>query len=178
MINKTHRMKRWVFRVIVGVLMVTSLGILAIGLTIVPPITGRVTDAVTGEPITGVHVALEIERFEGWASHTEVHAVAVTGDSGRFWLRPFVGWSIMGIGRSWVIVNHAPDRIGRVLACGERGALPPAFHANGRRRQQQELFSRHALVREPLRSHDVLGTHVHQHALVVVQFDSFAPGTE
>jgi len=101
-------MRRWVVRLVVGFLVVISLAILAFGLHIVPPIAGRVTDAVTGAPIAGVQVALEVERYEA-STHVDAHPVAVTGDSGRFWLGPFVAWAIMGIGDSWVIVNHAPD---------------------------------------------------------------------
>jgi hypothetical protein len=49
---------------------------------------------VTGAPIAGVQVALEVERYEA-STHVDAHSVAVTGDSGRFWLGPFVAW------RSW-----------------------------------------------------------------------------
>jgi hypothetical protein len=50
----------------------------------IPSISGRVADAVTGEPVTGVNVALHARRYEGFSVYTILNDDKLTGQSGDF----------------------------------------------------------------------------------------------
>jgi hypothetical protein len=50
----------------------------------VPPIGGRVVDAVTAKPIQGISLTLQISTYEGFSVHTEVKTVARSDPSGKF----------------------------------------------------------------------------------------------
>ncbi len=51
---------------------------------IIPPVTGRVVDSVTGKPIQGILLTLQISTYEGFSVHTEVKGTATSDLSGRF----------------------------------------------------------------------------------------------
>jgi hypothetical protein len=100
-----------------------AVAILYAGTAFVPPISGRVVDAFTGEPIEGIAVTLEYTRFHGLGPTTTVaYAQAITGRSGRFWLKPLVGWSGLvfpAIGEHWLTVNHVHHEIDGSFSAAE-----------------------------------------------------------
>jgi hypothetical protein len=51
---------------------------------IIPPVTGRVVDSVSGKPIQGILLTLQISTYEGFSVHTEVKGTATSDLSGRF----------------------------------------------------------------------------------------------
>ena len=107
--------RRWLLRGVFAIVGLIALAILYAGTAFVPPISGRVVDAVTGEPIEGIAVTLEYTRYHGLGPTTTVaYAQATTGSSGRFWLKPLVGWSGLlfpAIGEHWLTVNHVHDTL-------------------------------------------------------------------
>lgn len=50
----------------------------------IPTITGWVVDAVTGKPIQGISLTLQISTYEGFSVHTAVKSVGSSDSSGRF----------------------------------------------------------------------------------------------
>lgn len=50
----------------------------------IPPVTGRVVDAVTARPIQGISLTLQISTYAGFSVHTEVKSAASSDSSGRF----------------------------------------------------------------------------------------------
>jgi hypothetical protein len=53
---------------------------------VIPPLTGRVVDAITGKPIPNIRLTLQISTYKGWSVHSEAHATTTTGASGWFFL--------------------------------------------------------------------------------------------
>jgi hypothetical protein len=104
--------RQWLFPAAATLSAFVGMLLLLVAFLIIPPITGRVTDAVTGEALAGVNVTFGIERYEGFgAAPTVVHDVAVTRPSGRFWLRPFFRWRgfpLPDFGEYWLAVNQDP----------------------------------------------------------------------
>jgi hypothetical protein len=51
---------------------------------VIPPVTGRVVDAVTVRPIQDISLTLQISTYEGFSVHTEVKSAATSDFSGSF----------------------------------------------------------------------------------------------
>src|SRR5256885_2283238 len=51
---------------------------------VILPVSGRVVDGVTGMPIQGISLTLQISTYEGFSVHTEVKNTATSNLSGRF----------------------------------------------------------------------------------------------
>jgi hypothetical protein len=82
---------------------------------VIPPVSGRVADAVSGNPIGGIALTLQISTYEGFAVRTEVKSTATSSESHSFTL---AGWnhpaeSPLGEIRSyWLTVNEGFKAIG------------------------------------------------------------------
>lgn len=80
---------------------------------LIPPVGARVVDAMTGEPIGGVSVTLEIHRFGGG---TDVIHSATSGHQGWFFLDGWFQWSgefFKHVESSWLAVNEGYGDSGR-----------------------------------------------------------------
>ena len=51
---------------------------------VILPVSGRVVDAITGMPIQGMSLTLQISTYEGFSVHTEVKNTATSNHAGRF----------------------------------------------------------------------------------------------
>ena len=107
-----------------------ALIVLAGATRIVPPIFGRIVDAVTKEPVQGVLVTLEYTRHHGLGpTATVVHSQATTNRWGWFWLMPAIGWSqqlalvMPSIGERWLTINQVPADGSGSFAAAEVSAL-------------------------------------------------------
>jgi hypothetical protein len=107
-----RRLVSWLIAVAATLSSVVGIAILLLLYRIVPPITGRVTDALTGDAIAGVNVTFEMNRW-GWGSQQPfLHDVSSTRPSGRFWLSGFFRWQgapIPNYGDYWLTVNQVPE---------------------------------------------------------------------
>jgi hypothetical protein len=95
--------------VLVSILLCVFLFFQYFVLRTVPPICGQVVDAVTGEPIRDVSVALNISYYEAWAPHRELKGRATTNSLGWFLLPPAfhqVGFPLTMFGGYWLTVNQ------------------------------------------------------------------------
>jgi len=74
---------------------------------VIPPVNGRVVDAVTGKSVRGVGLTLGSSSYEGWSVNTEVNHCATTGVFGWFFLLGGLSWRVLPTQfRSyWVTVN-------------------------------------------------------------------------
>ena len=121
---------RWTRRVLLGLPAALALLVLAAATRMVPPIFGRIVDAVTGEPVRGVVVTLESTRYHGLGpTETVLHSEATTNRWGWFWLMPAIGWSplltlvVPGMGAPWLTINQAPPDGGGSFSAAEVSAL-------------------------------------------------------
>jgi len=82
---------------------------------VIPPVTGRVVDAVSGKPIGGIALALQISTYEGFSIHTEVKSTAMSSESQSFSL---AGWNhpaaspLDEIRSYWLTVNEGFETTG------------------------------------------------------------------
>src|SRR5262249_15391699 len=82
----------------------------------IPSVTGHVMDAVSGKPIGGVALALQISTYHGFSVHTEVKSTATSGLSGSFSL---AGWNhpartaLDEIRAYWLTVNEGFEATGQ-----------------------------------------------------------------
>jgi hypothetical protein len=121
---------RWTRRVLLGLPAALALIVLAAATHIVPPIFGRIVDAVTGEPVRDVVVTLESTRYHGLGStETVLHSQATTNRWGWFWLMPTIGWSqslalvVPTMGGPWMTINQIPVDGSGSFAAAEVSAL-------------------------------------------------------
>jgi hypothetical protein len=82
---------------------------------VILPVSGRVADGVTGKPIQGISLTLQISTSEGWSVHTDVKNTANTNVSGRFSLAGAVHpatspWD--EIRSYWLTVNEGFEETG------------------------------------------------------------------
>ncbi len=84
---------RWAWYVLLVLLVAISLvaGLYTyVFVRLVPPISGEIVDAITGKPVPGMSVCLQVDS-DGWGEHEVIRKeIIVTGDSGRFFFRPSV----------------------------------------------------------------------------------------
>jgi hypothetical protein len=120
---------RWTRRVLLGLPAALALIVLAAATHIVPPIFGRIVDAVTREPVRGVLLTLEY-RYHGLGStETVLHSQATTNRWGWFWLMPAIGWSqylalvMPTMGEHWLTINQVPADGSGSFAAAELSAL-------------------------------------------------------
>jgi hypothetical protein len=82
---------------------------------VILPVSGRVVDGVTGMPVEGVSLTLQISTYEGFSVHTEVKNTATSNRAGRFSL---VGTShpatspLDQIRSYWLTVNETSEETG------------------------------------------------------------------
>ena len=82
---------------------------------VIPPVTGRVVDAVSGKPIGGIALTVQISTYEGWSIHTEVKSTATSSESQAFSL---AGWNhptaspLDEIRSYWLTVNEGFEATG------------------------------------------------------------------
>lgn len=82
---------------------------------VILPVSGRVVDGVTGKPIEGMSLTLQISTSEGFSVHTEVKSTATSNHAGRFSLAgashpaasPLDQWSY------WLTVNEGFEETGQ-----------------------------------------------------------------
>jgi hypothetical protein len=77
---------------------------------VIPPVTGRVVDAVTGKSIRGVRLTLEMSHYEQWSVYSEVNGSAKSGAIGWFFLFGTLRWRGLPLstaGPYWLTVNEA-----------------------------------------------------------------------
>jgi hypothetical protein len=82
---------------------------------IIPPVTGRVVDSITGRPIQGISLTLQISTYEGFSVHTDVKSTATSDFSGRFSLAAAIHQTESPFDRIrayWVTVNDGFDATG------------------------------------------------------------------
>jgi hypothetical protein len=75
---------------------------------VVPPVLGRVVDAVSGKSIRGVRVTLEMSHYQGWSVNTELHDNAKSGIFGWFFLSGALRWRglpLPNFRSYWMTVN-------------------------------------------------------------------------
>ena len=83
---------------------------------VILPVSGRVVDGVTGMPIQGISLTLQISTYEGLSVHTEVKNTATSNLSGRFSLAgaSHPGTSPLDQIRSyWLTVNEVLEATGQ-----------------------------------------------------------------
>jgi hypothetical protein len=83
---------------------------------VVPPVTGRVVDAVTAASIPGISLTLQISTYEGFSVHTEVKSTATSDPSGRFSLSGASNRAQSPLGELrayWLTVNEGLDATGQ-----------------------------------------------------------------
>ncbi len=87
---------------------------------IVPPITGKLVDAITGKPIPGMNVCLQVETI-GWGGRDPLRNDGTTSsDSGRFFFAPSIHHMafLQGWGGYWIrVVDPNAETRG---TCGTR----------------------------------------------------------
>jgi len=112
------RMHRRIFSSIVPLLCFCPLSPLNSSLAaaqVIPPVTGRVVDAVSGKPIGGIALTLQISTYEGFSKHTEVKSTATSTESQSFSL---AGWNhpaespLDEIRSYWLTVNEGFETTG------------------------------------------------------------------
>ena len=82
----------------------------------VPPVTGRVVDAVTGQSIEGIALTLQASTYEGFSVHTQVKSTATSNPSGSFSLSGFnhpVQTVFDEIRAYWLTVNEGFEATGQ-----------------------------------------------------------------
>jgi len=72
------------FIIVVGCFVISLIQSPYLASQTIPPITGRVVDAVTARPIQGISLTLQISTYAGLSVHTEVKSVASSDASGKF----------------------------------------------------------------------------------------------
>jgi hypothetical protein len=83
---------------------------------VIPPMEARIVDAMTGEPIRGVSITLEISKTVGLSEHTDVIHSATSGQSGWFFLKGWIhfpGILFQDLDSSWLAVNEGYGDSGR-----------------------------------------------------------------
>jgi hypothetical protein len=116
-------LQRWVILGAVALAACLAGVLLLLVFRVIPPIVGQATDAVTGEAVPGVTVALQIEDFTaGFSVPVQVYRVSTTNRSGWFWLAGLLRWRgfpIPNFGDSWLTVNQVPGETGGRAASAE-----------------------------------------------------------
>jgi hypothetical protein len=82
----------------------------------IPPISGRVVDAVSGKPIGGMTLTLQMSTYRGFSVHTEVESTATSDRSGSFSLAGFnhPAKTVLDEFRAhWLTVNQGFDATGQ-----------------------------------------------------------------
>jgi len=102
---------------------------------VIPPVTGRVVDAVSGKSIRDVRLTLEMSRYEGWSVHTELHDSAKSGTFGSFFLLGAFRWRGLPLPefRSyWLTVNEGDQISGQEeVSAAIQTVYNPMFNARG-----------------------------------------------
>jgi hypothetical protein len=101
----------------------------------IPPITGRIVDAVTGESIRNVRLTMEMSRYEGFSVNTELHDSSKSKTFGWFFLSGAVRWRgiPLPILRSyWLTVNEGNKISGQEeMSADNQTRYNPMFNRRG-----------------------------------------------
>ena len=104
----------------------------------IPPVAGRVVDAVTDKPIQGISLTVQISTYVGFSVHTEVKSATSSDSSGRYSLRgtkrPIGRISIPGANSQsnipwdefrayWLTVNEGFEATGQEMGSAEARIL-------------------------------------------------------
>jgi hypothetical protein len=87
-----------------------------VAVRVIPPVTGRVVNAVTGKSIRNVRLTLEMSRYDAFSVHTEVHDSATSGIFGWFFLSGALRWRGIPLPRFrsyWLTVNEGKQVSGQ-----------------------------------------------------------------
>jgi hypothetical protein len=102
---------------------------------VIPPVTGRVVDAVSGKSIRDVRLSLEMSRYEGWSVHTELHDRAKSGTFGSFFLLGALRWRGLPLPefRSyWLTVDEGDQNSGQEeVSAAIQTMYNPMFNRRG-----------------------------------------------
>jgi len=82
----------------------------------VPPVTGRVVNAVSGKPIEGMALTLQISEYQGFSVRTQVKSTATSDRSGSFSLAGFnhpAETLFDEIRAHWLTVNEGLEATGQ-----------------------------------------------------------------
>ena len=82
----------------------------------VPPVTGRVVNAVSGKPIEGMALTLQISEYQGFSVRTQVKSTATSDRSGSFSLAGFnhpAETLVDEIRAHWLTVNEGLEATGQ-----------------------------------------------------------------
>lgn len=93
---------------------------------VILPVSGRVVDGVTGKPIEGVSLTLQISTYAGFSVHTEVKNTAISNLSGRFSIAGAIypATSPLDQIRSyWLTVNEGIEETGQEETSAETQVL-------------------------------------------------------
>jgi hypothetical protein len=80
----------------------------------IPPVAGRVVDAITGRPIRDVPVTFQMSHYEGWSVHSELHGSTATGRFGWFFLSGALRWRGLPLPTfraDWLTINESDRAI-------------------------------------------------------------------
>jgi hypothetical protein len=83
---------------------------------VIAPVKGRVVDAVTGRPVPGIQLTLQVSNYEGFSVRTEVESKATSSLLGSFSLSGFnyPAKTVLDQMRSyWVTVNEGLEATGQ-----------------------------------------------------------------
>jgi hypothetical protein len=89
---------------------------LLLTVTVVPPITGRVADAISGKSVRGVHVRLQTSHYQQWSVITEDRGMSSTNVFGWFFLPGalhWVGLPLQPFRSYWLTVNEGDAKGGQ-----------------------------------------------------------------
>lgn len=102
---------------------------------VIPPVTGRVVNAVTGEPIRNVRLTLEMNHYEGFSVHTELHDAGKSGILGWFFLSGALRWRgilLESFQSYWLTVNEGTQISGQEETSAATQAIyNPMFDRRG-----------------------------------------------
>ena len=82
---------------------------------VILPVSGRVVDGVTGKPIQGISLTLQISTYEGFSVRTDVKNTATTNVSGRFSLAGAIHPATSPLDQirsHWLTVNEGFEETG------------------------------------------------------------------
>jgi hypothetical protein len=93
---------------------------------VIPPVTGQLVDAISGKPIGGMGLTLQMSTYRGFSVHTEVKSTATSDLSGSFSLSGFKhpAETVLNEVRAyWLTVNEGLEATGQEESSAETQIL-------------------------------------------------------